>query len=53
MPTFEQGSNPANAPISYRKYQLIQLAYLIKGNMSQFEDTLKKDMGRPVLECRL
>ena len=41
MPTFEQGSNPANSPILYRKYQL---AYLIKDNMSQFERKIWEDL---------
>jgi aldehyde dehydrogenase (NAD+) len=39
--------------IAYRKYQLIQLVYFLKDNMSRFEEALKKDMGRPVLESRL
>lgn len=40
-------------PIAYRKYQLTQLAYLIKDNISRFEEALKKDIGRPILESRL
>jgi aldehyde dehydrogenase (NAD+) len=38
--------------IAYRKYQLTQLVYLLKDNITLFEETLKKDMGRPVLESR-
>lgn len=38
--------------IAYRKYQLTQLAYLIKDNMPRFEEALKQDLGRPVVESR-
>ncbi|KAF8638214.1 hypothetical protein AX16_010560 [Volvariella volvacea WC 439] len=37
-------------PIAYRKYQLLQLAYLIKDNTQRFEEALKKDLNRPALE---
>ncbi|KAG6829108.1 hypothetical protein H0H92_005650 [Tricholoma furcatifolium] len=37
-------------PIAYRKYQLLQLAYLIKDNAKRFEEALKADLGRPALE---
>ena len=40
-------------PISYRKYQLLQLAYLIKDNTEKFEEALRSDLGRPALESRL
>ncbi|KAG6900272.1 hypothetical protein C0993_000460 [Termitomyces sp. T159_Od127] len=36
--------------IAYRKYQLLQLAYLIKDNKKQFEEALNADLGRPALE---
>ncbi|KAF8156031.1 NAD-aldehyde dehydrogenase [Crassisporium funariophilum] len=39
-------------PIEYRKYQLAQLAYMIKDNMARFEEALKADLGRPALESR-
>ncbi|KAF8196110.1 NAD-aldehyde dehydrogenase [Pholiota molesta] len=38
--------------ISYRKYQLIQLIYMLKDNMARFEEALKKDLNRPVVESR-
>ncbi|KAF9557043.1 NAD-dependent aldehyde dehydrogenase [Agrocybe pediades] len=38
--------------IEYRKYQLKQLAYLIKDNLERFQDAMNKDMSRPVLESR-
>ncbi|TFK73415.1 NAD-aldehyde dehydrogenase [Pluteus cervinus] len=41
-----------NKPISYRKYQLLQLAYLIKDNTEKFEEALRADLGRPALESR-
>ncbi|KAG6909490.1 hypothetical protein DXG01_017212 [Tephrocybe rancida] len=36
--------------IAYRKYQLLQLAHLIKENAKGFEDALNADLGRPPLE---
>ena len=39
--------------IAYRKYQLTQLIYMIKDNMTRFEESLNADLGRPVLECRM
>ncbi|KAG6818812.1 hypothetical protein H0H93_001417 [Arthromyces matolae] len=36
--------------IEYRKYQLLQLAYMLKDNVKRFEDALKSDLGRPALE---
>ncbi|KAH6918157.1 aldehyde dehydrogenase [Coprinopsis sp. MPI-PUGE-AT-0042] len=38
--------------IEYRKYQLLQLGYLVEENAARFEDALSKDMGRPVIETR-
>ncbi|KAF9471948.1 NAD-aldehyde dehydrogenase [Pholiota conissans] len=38
--------------IPYRKYQITQLIYLVKDNMTRFEEALKKDLNRPVLESR-
>ncbi|KAJ3880668.1 NAD-aldehyde dehydrogenase [Lentinula edodes] len=40
-------------PIPYRRYQLIQLAYMLKDNIKLFEDTLAADLGRPQLEARM
>ena len=40
-------------PIAYRKYQLSQLAYLIKDNMERFQEALAKDLGRPHLESTM
>jgi aldehyde dehydrogenase (NAD+) len=39
--------------IAYRKYQLLQLAYLIQDNTKRFEDALAADLGRPALESDL
>ncbi|KAF8958145.1 NAD-aldehyde dehydrogenase [Flammula alnicola] len=39
--------------IAYRKYQLTQLIYMLKDNITRFEESLNKDLGRPVLECRM
>lgn len=39
--------------IEYRKYQLKQLAYLLKDNLERFQDAMEKDFTRPVLESRL
>jgi len=36
--------------IEYRKYQLLQLAYLVKDNGERFRDALASDLGRPPLE---
>ncbi|KNZ72494.1 Aldehyde dehydrogenase family 3 member B1 [Termitomyces sp. J132] len=36
--------------IDYRKYQLLQLAYLIKDNKKRLEEALNADLGRPALE---
>ncbi|KAG6872490.1 hypothetical protein C0995_009352 [Termitomyces sp. Mi166 len=36
--------------IAYRKYQLLQLAYLIKDNKKRLEEALNADLGRPALE---
>ncbi|KAK7060129.1 Hexadecenal dehydrogenase [Paramarasmius palmivorus] len=38
--------------IAYRKYQLLQLAYMIKDNGQRFEESLKADLGRPPLESQ-
>ncbi|PPQ80870.1 hypothetical protein CVT25_001879 [Psilocybe cyanescens] len=37
----------------YRKYQITQLIYLVKDNMTRFEEALFKDLGRPALEARM
>ena len=39
--------------LEYRKYQLTQLAYLVKDNTEALQEALKKDLGRPVLECNM
>ncbi|TFK38204.1 aldehyde dehydrogenase [Crucibulum laeve] len=39
-------------PIAYRKYQILQLAYLIKDNAERFEEALASDLGRPKFESR-
>ncbi|KAF8069067.1 NAD-aldehyde dehydrogenase [Lyophyllum atratum] len=36
--------------IPYRKYQLLQLAYLVKDNSERLEEALATDLGRPPLE---
>ncbi|KAK7467379.1 Hexadecenal dehydrogenase [Stygiomarasmius scandens] len=36
--------------IAYRKYQILQLAYLIKDNAKRFEEAFASDLGRPPLE---
>ncbi|EAU89477.1 aldehyde dehydrogenase [Coprinopsis cinerea okayama7 len=38
--------------IEYRKYQLLQIGYLVQENFEAFENALKADLGRPVLESR-
>ncbi|KAF8888614.1 NAD-aldehyde dehydrogenase [Infundibulicybe gibba] len=37
--------------LAYRKYQLLQLAYLIKDNEKRFESALASDLGRPSFEA--
>ncbi|KAJ7940200.1 NAD-aldehyde dehydrogenase [Mycena leptocephala] len=39
--------------VAFRKYQLLQLAYLIKDNAKNFEDALAQDLGRHKLESSL
>ncbi|KAJ7311505.1 NAD-aldehyde dehydrogenase [Mycena albidolilacea] len=39
--------------IAFRKYQLLQFAYLIQDNVKAFEDALASDLGRHVLESNL
>ncbi|KAF7322368.1 hypothetical protein HMN09_00014700 [Mycena chlorophos] len=36
--------------VAYRKYMLLQLAYLIQDNSKGLEEALAKDLGRPPLE---
>jgi hypothetical protein len=36
--------------IAYRKYQLLQLAYLLHDNAKRFEEAFKADLGRPPYE---
>ncbi|KII87684.1 hypothetical protein PLICRDRAFT_141625 [Plicaturopsis crispa FD-325 SS-3] len=36
--------------IAYRKYQILQLGYLVKDNQQRFKDALASDLGRPPLE---
>ncbi|KAF9443399.1 aldehyde dehydrogenase [Macrolepiota fuliginosa MF-IS2] len=36
--------------VKYRKYQLLQLAYMIKDNVERFEEALTADLGRPPFE---
>ncbi|PFH47014.1 hypothetical protein AMATHDRAFT_153157 [Amanita thiersii Skay4041] len=36
--------------LEYRRYQLLQLAYLVQDNAKRFEEALSKDLGRPALE---
>ncbi|KIK59512.1 hypothetical protein GYMLUDRAFT_44485 [Collybiopsis luxurians FD-317 M1] len=48
--TFASGKSK---PIPYRKYQLIQLAYLLKDNVKLFEESLAADLGRPQFEARM
>ncbi|KAF7295551.1 hypothetical protein MIND_01095100 [Mycena indigotica] len=36
--------------IAFRKYQLLQLAYLLQDNAKALEEALTKDLGRPPLE---
>ncbi|KAG5641768.1 hypothetical protein DXG03_004263 [Asterophora parasitica] len=37
--------------IEYRKYQLLQLGYLLKDNSQRFQEALATDLGRPPLEA--
>ena len=39
--------------VAYRKYQLLQLAYLVKDNTERFEQALARDLGRPAVEGHL
>lgn len=48
--TFASGKSRPN---SYRKYQLLQLAYMVKDNVKLFEDALAADLGRPQTEARM
>lgn len=36
--------------LEYRKYQLLQLAYLLKENRTRFIEAMRIDLGRPVFE---
>ncbi|KXN84054.1 Aldehyde dehydrogenase, dimeric NADP-preferring [Leucoagaricus sp. SymC.cos] len=38
--------------VEYRKYQLLQLAYLVKDNSERFKEALAADMGRPPFESQ-
>jgi aldehyde dehydrogenase (NAD+) len=40
-------------PVAFRKEQLLQLAYLFQDNIERFQDSLRKDLGRPILESNL
>ncbi|KAE9394091.1 NAD-aldehyde dehydrogenase [Gymnopus androsaceus JB14] len=48
--TFASGKSRA---IPYRKYQILQLAYMVKDNVKLFEDALAADLGRPQIESRM
>ncbi|TFK21603.1 aldehyde dehydrogenase [Coprinopsis marcescibilis] len=39
--------------IAYRKYQLLQLGYLVQENADRLEGALKADLGRPGVEARM
>ncbi|THH11556.1 hypothetical protein EW145_g586 [Phellinidium pouzarii] len=39
--------------VAFRKKQLSQLAYMIKDNLTLFQDALKQDMGKPPFEVFL
>lgn len=39
--------------LEYRKYQILQLIYMIKENSERFDQALIDDTGRPVNETRL
>lgn len=36
--------------IAYRKYQLLQLCYLVRDNAQRFSDAMTSDLGRPLQE---
>ncbi|KAF7760966.1 hypothetical protein Agabi119p4_10375 [Agaricus bisporus var. burnettii] len=38
--------------IGYRKYLLLQLAYMLRDNSKRFEDAFAADLGRPTFETR-
>ncbi|KAJ7197880.1 NAD-aldehyde dehydrogenase [Mycena rebaudengoi] len=38
--------------VAYRKYQLLQLAYLVRDNEERFVEALRLDLGRPVFETQ-
>lgn len=38
--------------VAYRKYQLLQLAYLIKDNEKRIQEAMRLDLGRPKLESQ-
>ncbi|KAH6903436.1 aldehyde dehydrogenase [Coprinopsis sp. MPI-PUGE-AT-0042] len=38
--------------LEYRKYQLLQLGHLVEENAALFEEALRQDLGRPLLESR-
>ncbi|EKM75339.1 hypothetical protein AGABI1DRAFT_46604 [Agaricus bisporus var. burnettii JB137-S8] len=38
--------------IEYRKYQLLQLAYMLQDNVKRLEEALAADLGRPPLESQ-
>ncbi|KAJ7172042.1 NAD-aldehyde dehydrogenase [Mycena filopes] len=38
--------------VAYRKYQLLQLAYLVQDNAKAFEEALAHDLGRPAQESQ-
>jgi aldehyde dehydrogenase (NAD+) len=39
--------------IAYRKYQILQLGYLIKDNAKRISEALTADLGRPDFENQL
>ncbi|KAJ3497265.1 hypothetical protein NMY22_g19716 [Coprinellus aureogranulatus] len=46
---FQSGKLKSTA---YRKYQLLQLAHMVKENSVRITEALKQDLGRPVLESQ-
>ncbi|KAF5357137.1 hypothetical protein D9756_006811 [Leucocoprinus leucothites] len=38
--------------VEYRKYQLLQLAYMVKDNTERFQEALAADLGRPPFESQ-
>ncbi|THU84797.1 NAD-aldehyde dehydrogenase [Dendrothele bispora CBS 962.96] len=38
--------------VAYRKYQILQLLYLLKDNSKRFEESFASDLGRPPLESQ-